>query len=392
MVKFQKILQDNTLRDQDYYELLGITSSASTQEIKKAYRSKAKEFHPDRNPDNKDAEENFKVVNEAYQVLSDAKQKAIYDQYGKAGLEGGMGGRGQGGGGFGGFDDLGSIFEEMFGGGLTSSRGRRGRQESSLKYNLDEEIKLNISFNEAIFGCKKDINYQYKTPCTKCDSTGAKDKKLATCHSCKGQGQVYVKQGFMTFSQTCPTCQGVGQSIKDKCPKCNGKSYNTENETFSVDIPAGIDTQNRLRVANRGNKDKQGRRGDLYITFYVEEDKHFVRNGNDIYLEVPVFFTKAILGQTITIPNLRGELQLKLDQGTKDQQQFIFKGEGVDDVHGHSKGDFVAQVKLIYPRALNKKQKELLKELESSFGVESNPHENAFESAFQSIKNWFKNK
>jgi molecular chaperone DnaJ len=297
-------------------------------------------------------------------------------------------GGGRGAGGFGGFDDLGSIFEEMFGGGFGGG-GRRSRQNAD-KYQLDMGIEMSISFHEAAFGVEKEITFTYKYSCTTCKGTGAKDGNVTTCSQCAGKGQVYMRQGFMTFSQTCPACHGEGTMAKEKCPDCHGNGYTEEDETVSIKVPAGIDTDNRLRVSGKGNIGKSGQRGDLYVTFHVKSDTHFVRNGNDVYLEVPVFFTKAVLGESITIPSLTGELELKLDVGTRDKQQFRFRNEGITDVHGHGKGDLIAQVNLTYPKKLTAEQREMLEKFQSTFGVDSTPHESFFESAFEQVKNWFK--
>ncbi|MCF6200666.1 MAG: molecular chaperone DnaJ [Hydrogenimonas sp.] len=370
----------------DYYEILEIERGCSQEEIKKAYRKMALKYHPDRNPDDKEAEEKFKLVNEAYQVLSDESKRSIYDRYGKAGLEG------QGFHGFEGqsyediMDDLSAIFESVFGGGFTGSRsGRRG----GAKYNLDLSAQMEISFKEAVFGAKKELKYRYKKPCESCSGTGAKDGKVSVCEYCNGQGQVYMRQGFMTYAQTCPRCNGSGEAIEQKCPDCGGRGYEEVEEIITVDIPEGVDDGNRLRIPGAGNV-SGGRRGDLYITFYVEEDEHFIRHGDDIYLEVPVFFTQAILGESIEIPTLRGKKELKLPQGAKEREQFIFRNEGVKNVHSGQVGNLIAQIKIIYPKSLNEKQRELLKELQESFGIESKPHESIFESAFEKIKGWFK--
>ena len=347
----------------DYYEVLEVSRDCSGAELKKAYRKLALKYHPDRNPDDKEAEEKFKIINEAYQVLSDDEKRAIYDRYGKAGLDGqGMGG---------GF-------------------GRSARRDPSQKYALDFEIEYQIEFNEAVFGCEKTIDIKYKTYCKDCQGTGAKDGKLSTCDYCGGQGQVVMRQGFMTFAQECPKCHGVGKKIEQKCSTCHGKGYEIQEESVTIKIPAGVDSGNRLRVQGHGNEAKNGQRGDLYVTFYVKDDEHFVRNGNDIYIEVPVFITQAILGETITIPALNGELELELKQGTKDKEQFVFDGEGVADVHSGRKGRLIAQVKIIMPKKLNDEQKELLTKLQESFGVESRPHKSTFESAFEKVKKWFK--
>jgi len=372
------------MEELSYYEILEVTKNADKSTIKKAYRTMAKKYHPDKNPGDSEAEHKFKLCNEAYQVLSDEQQRSVYDRYGKEGLQGGGGGRGGFGGG--GFDDLSSVFEEMFGGG-GSRRQKRGPQE---KYQLDLGLNMTISFKEAIFGCEQELDFKYKDACGTCKGTGAKGGKVKTCSQCGGQGQVYMKQGFMTFSQTCPVCHGEGSEVADKCGDCKGQGFKEVKDTVTIKVPAGIDSENRLRVSGHGNKGKSGSRGDLYVTFKVLEDDTFIRHGNDIYLEVPVFFTQAVLGETIKIPSLTGELDLELTQGTKDKAQFNFRNEGVADVHGHGKGDLVAQIKLAYPSKLNDEQKELLEKLQDSFGIESKPHESTFESAFDMVKGWFK--
>ena len=372
----------------DYYEVLEVTRDCSGAELKKSYRKLAMKYHPDRNPDDKEAEDNFKVVNEAYQVLSDEEKRSIYDRYGKAGLEG-QGGMG---GGFGGsnMDDIMDMFNSMFGG-SSGGFGRQSRRDSSQKYALDFEIEIQLEFHEAVFGCEKKIDITYKTPCTDCKGTGAKDGKLSTCDYCKGQGQVLMRQGPMQFAQTCPKCEGQGQSAAETCQSCSGKGYHEEEDTVTINIPAGVDSGNRLRAQGYGNESKNGQRGDLYLTFIVEEDENFIRNGNDIYIEVPVFFTQAILGETISIPALDGELELELKKSTKDKEQFIFDGEGVVDVHSGRKGRLVAQVQMILPKKINDEQKELLEKLQESYGVESRPHKSTFDSAFGRVKSWFKN-
>ena len=377
------------MTEMDYYEILEVSRDCTGAELKKAYRKLALKYHPDRNPDDKEAEEKFKLINEAYQVLSDDEKRALYDRYGKAGLQG------QGaGGGFGNasMDDIMDIFNSMFGGGggFGGGFGRNARRDPSQKYALDFEMELPLKFNEAVFGCEKKIDITYKTYCRDCSGTGAKDGKLTTCDYCGGQGQVMMRQGFMTFTQECPKCHGVGRKIEQKCQTCHGKGYETKEETVTIKIPAGVDTGNRLRAQGYGNEAKNGQRGDLYLTFYVEEDEHFVRNGNDVYIEVPVFFTQAILGETITIPALQGELELTLKQGTKDREQFVFEGEGVADVHSGRKGRLIAQVKMILPKKINDEQRQLLEQLQESYGVESKPHKSTFESAFERVKSWFK--
>jgi len=374
------------MEELSYYEILEVSRDADKATIKKAYRKMAKKYHPDKNPGDKDAEHMFKLCNEAYQCLSDDQQRSIYDRYGKEGLQG-MGG---GGASHAGFDDLGAIFEEMFSGFGGGGRRRRQNPADMDNYPLDMNIDMYISFQEAVFGCEKEIKYTYKKACKDCKGTGAKDGKLATCPQCKGQGQVYMKQGFMTFSQTCPVCNGTGSSAAEKCKTCHGSGYEEIKETITITIPKGIDSGNRLRVSGKGNIGKNGNRGDLYITFEVKPDKHFIRNDNDVYIEIPVFFTQAVKGDVLTIPSLTGELELKLDIGTKDKQRYTFRGEGIEDVHGHGKGDLIAIVNIQYPKKLNDEQLELLSKLQESFGIESKPHEGVLDSVIDKMKSWFK--
>ena len=371
----------------DYYEVLEVSRSCSGAELKKSYRKLAMKYHPDRNPDDKEAEDKFKIVNEAYQVLSDEEKRSIYDRYGKAGLDG----QGMGRGGFGGtnMDDVMDIFNSMFGGG-GGFGSRQSRRDPSQKYALDFEIELSLEFHEAVFGCTKEVDMTYKVSCDTCEGTGAKDAKLETCDYCGGQGQVLMRQGPMQFAQTCPQCQGQGQKVKDPCGACDGEGYHVEEDTVTITIPAGVDSGQRLNARGYGNEGRGNQRGDMYITFAVKEDENFVRNGTDIYIEVPVFFTQAILGETISIPALDGELELELKQSTKDKEQFIFAGEGVSDVHGGRKGRLIAQIQMILPKKINEDQKELLEKLQESYGVESRPHKSSFDGAFERVKSWFK--
>jgi molecular chaperone DnaJ len=375
------------MEELSYYEILEVSQSADKTTIKKAYRKMAKKYHPDKNPDDKEAEHKFKLCNEAYQILSDDQQRSIYDRYGKEGLQG-MGGGGRSSGGFSGFDDLGSIFEEMFSGGMGGGRSRRSRADMD-KYPLDLGVELSIGFHEAIFGCDKEVKFKYKSACKSCKGTGAKNAKQTSCNQCGGKGQVYVRQGFMTFSQTCPACHGEGTMPAEKCSDCHGQGFKEVSETVTIKVPAGIDSDNRLRVSGKGNIGKSGTRGDLYVTFYVQNDEDFTRDGDDVYLEVPVFFTQAVAGETITIPSLTGELELKLDIGTTDKQQYVFRGEGIENVHGHGRGNLIAHINITYPNKLNDEQRQMLAKLQESFGIESKPHESSFESAFEKVKGWF---
>ncbi|MCE3037363.1 molecular chaperone DnaJ [Helicobacter sp. faydin-H20] len=368
----------------EYYDILEISVTDDKDVIKKAYRKMALKYHPDRNPNDKEAEEMFKKVNEAYEVLSDDNKREIYKKYGKEGLKNG------GYSGFSGadfsdlFGDLGSIFGSAFGGGFS----QRSKKQTAT-FSEDLEFMLDLNFKEAVFGCKKKVSVEYKSYCKDCNATGAKDGKLQECVHCKGRGQIFVQQGFMAIGQTCPYCRGSGQSSAESCKSCKGQGFEILQDDFEVDIPEGVDNGNILRVSGRGNlvgKDKK--RGTLYVQLAVEEDDHFIRDGDNIFVEVPVFFTSIALGVNIKVPTLRGEVELKLPQGTKDQEQFIFKNEGVRNVRSGRKGAFVAVIKTIYPKKLSERQQELLKQLHESFGGESEPHKGIFENICDKIKHW----
>ena len=363
----------------DYYEILEISKDASGAEVKKSYRKLAMKYHPDQNQGDKEAEEHFKQVNEAYQVLSDTQKRATYDRYGVAGLDS----RGFSHGGMN-MDDLGSIFESVFGGGFG---GRQ--QRTHQKYPLDVESEITLEFNEAVFGCEKEINYSHKTSCLACDGTGDADKNPTTCPECAGKGQQYYRQGFMTFAQECEQCHGEGKIVKNRCKPCAGDGYIKEKVKTTVSIPAGIDHGHRIRVGQKGNEDKNGRVGDLYVHIQVMEDEHFVRDGDQIYMEVPIFFTQATLGGVIKIPTLQEEKEIKIPVGVQDKEQFILKGEGVANVHSGRKGNLIAQIKIVYPKKLNDEQKELLTKLGESFGYESMVHESKFDGVLDKVKNWF---
>ena len=365
--------------DFEYYEILQVTKTASKAEIKKSYRKLAMKYHPDRNPDDKEAEEMFKKINEAYEVLSNDEKRTIYDKYGKAGLDGQMGG---GSSGFGGFED---IFNEFFGGGF----GRRGaKPRRQTPYNLDILYEVEIEFKEAVFGVTKEIEFEYFTICQKCDGKGA--KKSHTCPTCQGQGQVYIRQGFMSIGQTCPECEGSGIIIDEICEECKGAGYNINKDKVEINLPAGVDNGMRMRVSGKGNEDFDKRRGDLYIQISVKEDKVFQRRDDDIYVEVPIFFTSAILGDTIKIPTLNGEKELEIKPHTEDRKKYMFRGEGIANVHSGRKGNLIAVLKIVYPDKLTDEQKELLEKLHKSFGKEVHHHKSIFDEAISKIKGWFK--
>jgi molecular chaperone DnaJ len=365
----------------EYYELLEVSQSADKKEIKKAFKRLAKQHHPDKNTNNPNAEEEFKKINEAYQVLSDDQKRATYDRFGKEGLQGGSRG---GGGGFTSSDFFDDVFSDFFGG----SSSRSAKREPQAKYNQDLEIAVQLSFQEAVFGVKKEINYTFKTACEPCNATGADKGQLVSCSSCGGSGQMHIRQGFMTLSQTCSTCRGAGTMPGKSCSSCRGAGYKQSSEKLSLNIPEGVDNGNRIRVGGKGNIMPRNQRGDLYLHIEAREDEHFVRDGNDIYLEVSIFFTNILLSKIIKVPSIRGEVELNLHPKIKDKEHIVFRNGGVKDVNSHQKGNFITQIKILYPSSINKEQKNLLEELHSSFSV-SGMNESSMSSIIDKMKSWF---
>jgi len=363
--------------ERTYYEILGVSQSADKKEIKKAFKAKAKQHHPDKNRGDSEAEEVFKEINEAYQVLSDESKRATYDRFGKEALDGGGGGSRSG---FGSFED---IFEDFFGGGGSSQKSRN----SGEKFSEDLEIVINLSFRDAIFGVKKDMSFEYKTACSPCSGTGADGGRLVHCHQCEGHGKIHIRQGFMSIAQTCPVCHGNGTMPSKSCGSCRGNGFNVVSEKVSFSIPEGVDDGNRMRVGGKGNVLASGSRGDLYLQMNVEKDKDFIRDGSDIYMEIPIFFTNILLSKSMTIPSIRGELELSLHPKIKDKEHIVFRNKGVKDVNGSQIGRFIVQTKIIYPTSINKNQEELLSNLHDSF-YQSMDNENVFDKVFNKVKSW----
>lgn len=367
----------------DYYEVLGVSKTASEGEIKKAYRKMAMKFHPDRNPGDAESETKFKEASEAYEVLSDAQKRAAYDQFGHDGLEGGGRGGFGGGQGFGGFGD---IFEDLFGGGGFGG-GRRGPQPGN-----DLQYELKISLEEAVSGTTVDIRIPTKEICDECDGTGAKSSSdVQTCDTCGGVGQVRMQQGFFSVNTTCPTCHGSGKKIKNPCKKCHGEGYVQDNKTLSVKIPAGVDTGDRIRLQGEGEAGEAGApKGDLYVRVNVKEHKVFQRDGNTLYCEVPLSFAKAALGGEIDVPTLGGKANLKIPAGTQSGQRFKLSGKGVKSVRSSQIGDMVVRVHIETPVKLTNRQKELLEEFEESLqGKHHKQHSPKAHSWFDSVKSFF---
>jgi molecular chaperone DnaJ len=362
----------------DYYELLGVNRTASEDEIKKAYRKLALQHHPDRNPGDKQAEEKFKEVSEAYSVLSDGQKRSQYDQFGHAAF--GDGGPFAGGFDFsGGFEDIfGDIFGEFFGGG---GGKRRGRGED-LRYNLT------LKFEEAVAGTEKKIKIPRHGPCETCRGTGAKTGTAPqTCPTCRGRGQVSFQQGFFSVSRTCNQCRGQGTIIKDPCVNCGGVGRVRTMHTLSVKIPAGVDTGSRLKLRAEGESGPTGGvPGDLYVVIQVESHPIFLRDNLDIICDVPISFVQAALGAEIDVPTLEGKVKMKIPAGTQSGKVFRMKGRGIKDVQGLHQGDQHVRVIVETPTRLTGKQKELLKDFATLGGEEVNPLSKGF---FDKMKELF---
>ena len=347
----------------DYYEVLGVSKSASADEIKRAYRKKAKEFHPDVNKA-ADAEEKFKEVSTAYEVLSDDNKKAAYDRYGHAAFDQGAGGAGGFGGFGGGFDDidLGDIFGSFFGG------GRRQRSNGPRR-GEDRLMHLEIAFMDAINGVKKDIKISYDAPCSKCSGTGAKNKDdVTTCSTCRGAGQVQQQSSspFGTFVQTvtCPDCGGTGKVVKDKCPECHGRAYENKTVTVQLDIPAGINTHQQLRVSGKGGRGANGGpNGDLFVEIHVKSHAHFKREGTTIHITVPLSVVDATLGCNIDVPTVQGDVTVKIPAGSQSGSALRLKGKGVKDLRSTNYGDQIVKLDVQIPTKLSSEEKHLYEQL-----------------------------
>lgn len=343
----------------DYYEVLGVAKSAGDDELKKAYRKLAMKYHPDRNPGDKAAEESFKEVSEAYEVLTDAKKRAVYDQYGHEGLQ--RGGAGGGGGfGGGGFSDIfGDVFADIFGGGQGGGRGgpRRG---ADLRYLME------LTLEQAVFGVTETIKIPTWDDCGACNGHGTADgKKPRECPTCQGSGQVQVRQGFFVLQQTCPHCRGRGVTVTDPCKTCRGVGKTKRDKTLEVKIPAGVDTGDRIRLSGEGEPGERGApSGDLYVQINVKPHEFFERDGSDLYCTVPVSIVTASLGGELEVPTLKGKAQLKVPEGTQSGKAFKLRGLGVKSVRGGPQGDLICNLVVEVPVDLTRKQKDILR----SFG------------------------
>ena len=370
---------------EDYYELLGVGRDASEEEIKKAYRKKAIQHHPDKNPGNKQAEEMFKKVSEAYEVLKDPDKRAAYDRYGHAAFAPGGGPRGAGGP-AGGFHDpfdifrevfggsSGSIFEEFFGGG----GGDGARDGADLRYDIE------IALEEAARGVEKEISFRKLAPCDHCDGTGAEPgSKRVTCPTCRGAGQVTTARGFFTVRQVCPTCHGTGTRLDKPCRECRGEGRINKTAKLNVRIPPGVDTGSRLRSSGNGEAGVYGgRSGDLYIVIHVKDHEIFERQGDDLFCEIPVKFTLAALGGTIEVPTLSGKASLKIPAGTQSGTTFRLKGRGMPGLRSSHSGDQLVRVQVEVPTHLTAEQRKKLEDFAIASGDADEPvGRNFFEKA-----------
>lgn len=378
----------------DYYEVLGVDKNADAQAIKKAYRKLAMQYHPDRNPDNKEAEEKFKEINEAYEVLSDDTKRQTYDQFGHEGVngQGGFGGQGFGGQGFGGFEDIfGDMFGDIFGGGFGGGRARRRGPERGA----DIKHTVNISFEEAAFGKKVSVKINRSEECDECHGTGAKaGTGRKTCPTCNGAGEVRTVQrtpfGNIASSRPCTACDGEGEIIDSPCTKCGGKGNTRKVKTIEVDIPAGIDDGQMIKLSGQGEVgSKGGPRGDLYIVINVKPHSLFTRDGNDVYFEMPITFAQAALGDEIEVPTLDGKVKYTVPEGTQTGTVFRLREKGIPRLRSSSRGDQYVKVIVDTPKKLNETQKELLREFAKSCGEDVHEKKKTFG---QKIEDMFKKK
>lgn len=353
----------------DYYEVLGVQKGASDDEIKKAYRVNAKKYHPDLHPDDKSCEEKFKEVNEAYEVLSDSQKRARYDQFGHAGVDPNYGAGTAGGSPFGQGIDIDDIFSSFFGG---FGGGRRSSNANAPMRGSDVEASISITFEEAAKGCKKTIDYNCVTACSDCNGTGAKAGSAPkTCSACGGSGRVTINQrtpfGVVQTQRTCDACRGKGKIIDDPCKSCGGSGRKRRNKTVDVTIPAGIRDQQILNISGRGNAGtNNGPSGDLHLYVNVRPHQLFERRGDDVWFDMPVTFTQAVLGCELIVPTLDGKVSYSIQEGTQPGTVFKLKGRGIPHLNGRGKGDQYVRVAVEVPKNLNGKQKELVRQLDKA--------------------------
>ena len=371
---------------EDYYELLGVPRNASDSDIKKSFRRLAMKYHPDRNTGNPDAEEKFKKIKEAYEVLSDPKKRSAYDQFGHAGVDPSMGGGAHG------FnaENFSDIFSDVFGdifGGSAGGGRRRGRAQrgADLRYNLD------LTLEEAVAGTETKIRVPTYVTCSDCGGSGAKKgSSPVTCGTCHGQGAIRMQQGFFAVQQTCPACRGTGQQIKDPCRSCHGEGRVQDTKVLSVKIPPGVDVGDRIRLAGEGEAGEGGGpAGDLYVQINVKEHPIFTRDGANLYCEVPIGFPTACLGGDLEVPTLDGKVVLKIPQETQTGRLFRLKGKGVKPVRGGAIGDLLCRVRVETPVHLTKDQEEIIRKLDESLSGGGSTHSPQAHGWLNGVKQFF---
>lgn len=343
----------------DYYEVLGVSRNVDERELKKAYRTLAMQYHPDRNPDNAEAEAKFKEAAEAFEVLNDPEKRQIYDRFGHEGLAGRSGGPG-----FGSVEDIfsqfGDIFGDFFGFG-------RQRSPDAPQRGADLRLDIELSFEEAVFGVSKEVDVPRHASCDGCEGSGAKPgSSPQTCTTCGGRGQIHHSQGFFTLQSTCPSCRGAGKVISDPCESCHGSGYTEEIKTVAVKVPPGVDDGTRLRIRSEGEAGRRGGpRGDLYVFLHVRESKVFQRDGADLHLKADISFVQAALGCTLEIPTLEGATQIEVKSGTQFGDTHVLRGEGIPRINRGGKGDLIVHFAVTVPTKLDTRQRELLEEFAS---------------------------
>ena len=365
----------------EFYEILGISRTATEAEIKKAYRRMAMKYHPDRNSDDAGTEEKFKEAKEAYEILSDPQKRAAYDQFGHAGVDQSMGGGSHSA--AGGFSDVfGDVFNDIFG---ASGGGRQSYRGADLRYHLE------LSLEDAVAGTTVKIRIPIHIECKTCDGSGAKSgTQPVTCTTCGGHGQVRMQQGFFSVQQPCPHCGGTGKMIKSPCGDCSGEGQIQEHKTLSVKVPAGVDTGDRIRLSGEGEPGQGGAGpGDLYVEVQVQHHDVFTRDDNNLSCDVPVSFTSAALGGDIEVPTLSGKASLKVQEGTQTGQQFRLRGKGVKSVRSGVTGDLVCRVIIETPVKLSKKQKKLLEEFDKTLAGSRSKHSPKHSSWVDGVKKFF---
>ena len=371
----------------DYYEVLSVSKTASDAELKTAYRKLAMQFHPDRNPNNPQAEESFKACSEAYQVLSDPDKRAAYDRYGHAAFQGGGAGAGGpfGGGFTGNAQDLGDIFGDLFG---EMFSGGGGRKASRIQRGRDIRYDLTLEFEEAVFGKEREITVRRMDVCTECKGTGAaKGKAPVTCTQCGGRGQQRFQQGFFSVARTCSVCQGTGTLIVDPCKVCHGETRVQAEHTIHVKVPAGVEQDTRIRYGGEGEAGKYGGpAGDLYVVLNVKAHKFFERDGDDLHCVLPVSFPQAALGTDIEIQTLEGMETVKVPEGTQSGREFKLRGKGVPHLNERGKGDLIVEVRVETPNKMTKQQRDLMRQLAETMTVENVPHSRGL---FDKVKEMF---